>query len=70
MVPDRFIWTGGDTHIYNNHIEPLKEQLTRKPKKLPNLKLNKISDIFDYKFDDIKLEGYNPHPSIKMGLST
>lgn len=60
-----FIWTGGDCHIYDNHIEQVKEQLSRDPRPYPQLELNKAESMFDYTFDDIKFIGYDPHPTIK-----
>ena len=61
-----FIHTLGDAHIYNNHIEQVKLQLTREPRKLPIMKLNpEKKDIFSFDYDDFQLEGYNPHPHIK-----
>ena len=61
-----FIHTFGDAHIYNNHFDQMKLQLTREPRKLPTLKVNKkIKSIFDFKFEDFVLEDYNPHPHIK-----
>ena len=61
-----FIHTFGDAHIYSNHFDQMKLQLTRNPRKLPTLKVNKkIKSIFDFKFEDFKLENYNPHPHIK-----
>ncbi|CAM9097861.1 thymidylate synthase [Mycoplasma todarodis] len=61
-----FIHTTGDTHIYSNHIEQVNEQLSRKPKALPRVELNKdIKSLFDFTFDDIKLCDYDPHPLIK-----
>ena len=61
-----FIHTFGDAHIYSNHFEQMKLQLTREPRKLPTLKVNKkIKSIFDFKFEDFTLEDYNPHPHIK-----
>ena len=61
-----FIHTFGDAHIYSNHFDQMKLQLTRVPRKLPTLKVNKkIKSIFDFKFEDFTLEDYNPHPHIK-----
>ena len=61
-----FIHTFGDAHIYINHFDQMKLQLTREPRKLPTLKVNKkIKSIFDFKFEDFTLEDYNPHPHIK-----
>ncbi|PUU87900.1 MULTISPECIES: thymidylate synthase [Halanaerobium] len=65
-----FVWTGGDVHIYHNHFDQIKEQLSREPRPLPQLKINKETDnIFDIKFEDIELIGYDPHPTIKGEVS-
>ena len=63
------IWTGGDCHIYNNHLEQVREQLSRDARPYPQLKLRKAASIFDYDFDDIEVEGYDPHPTIKAVVS-
>jgi len=64
--PFEFIHTLGDAHIYLNHIEQVKLQLTRKPRKLPKLKLNPdIKCLFDFKYEDVTIENYDPHPHIK-----
>lgn len=64
------VHTFGDVHIYNNHIEQIKEQMTRLPKNLPTLKLNKlITNIDDFKASDIFLDGYEHHPTIKGKVS-
>lgn len=63
------IWTGGDCHIYNNHIDQVREQLSRTPREYPQLVLRKAESIFDYTFDDIEVEGYDPHPTIKAEVS-
>ena len=61
-----FVHTFGDAHIYSNHFDQMKLQLTREPRKLPTLKVNKkIKSIFDFKFEDFTLVDYNPHPHIK-----
>ncbi len=70
MLPYELVWTGGDTHLYSNHLEQADLQLTRDPRPLPRLVLNKeIKNIFDFKFEDFKIEGYNPHPSIAAPIS-
>lgn len=70
MAPGDFIWTGGDVHIYKNHIEGLKEQLTREPHKLPKLWLNPdVKDLFAFTFEDIRVEGYVSHPHIKLEVA-
>lgn len=60
-----FVWTGGDCHIYDNHVEQVTEQLSREPRPYPQLELNKANTLFDYDFDDFTITGYNPHPHIK-----
>lgn len=65
-----FVWTGGDCHLYMNHLEQAREQLARAPRPLPKLKLNpEIKDIFAFRFEDIALEGYDPHPHIKAPVA-
>jgi thymidylate synthase len=67
MEPFEFIWSGGDTHIYRNTIEQSELQLTREPRPLPTMKLNpNVKSIYDFKLEDFTLEGYDPHPAIKV----
>lgn len=65
-----FIHTLGDAHIYTNHIEQVKLQLTREERSLPKMKINKdVKNIFDFMYDDFELVGYDPHPHIKGAVS-
>lgn len=65
-----FVHTFGDVHIYNNHIEQVKLQLSREPRHLPTMKLNpEVKSIFDFKYEDFKLEDYNPYDAIKAEVS-
>ena len=65
-----FVHTFGDVHIYNNHIEQVKLQLSREPRHLPTMKLNpEVKSIFDFKYEDFKLEEYNPYDAIKAEVS-
>ncbi len=65
LQPGEFVWTGGDCHLYSNHLEQTKLQLTREPRPLPRMRLNpSVQDIFAFRFEDFTLEAYDPHPHI------
>lgn len=64
-----FIWTGGDCHLYQNHLEQVEEQLSRKPLSLPKLAINRKSNIFDYKYEDFEILNYESHPHIKAAVA-
>lgn len=70
LQPGEFIWTGGDCHLYSNHLEQVKLQLSRTPFPLPNLKIHrKPESIFDYRFEDFEILGYQSHPHIKAAVA-
>ncbi|MGM0845420.1 MAG: thymidylate synthase [Bacillota bacterium] len=70
LEPGEFVHTFGDVHIYQNHMEQVKLQLSRDPRSLPIIRINKdVKDIFSYSFDDFTLENYDPHPHIKGAVS-
>lgn len=70
LQPGDFIHTLGDTHIYLNHLEQARLQLTREPRQLPTMKINPdVKSIFDFKYEDFELEGYDPHPHIAAKVS-
>lgn len=70
LEPGQFVHTFGDVHLYNNHIEQAKLQLSRTPRRLPTLLINKeINDIFKFKYEDFTIENYDPHPAIKAKVA-
>lgn len=70
LQPGEFVHTIGDAHIYNNHLEQVNLQLSREPRTLPKMILNpEVKDIFDFKYEDFTLEGYDPHPHIAAQVS-
>lgn len=70
LEPGEFVHTLGDAHIYNFHFDQVKEQLSRETRKLPIMKINpEVKNIFDFKYEDFTLEGYDPHPTIKAPIA-
>jgi thymidylate synthase len=70
LEPGEFIWTGGDCHLYSNHLEQVQEQLSRTPYPLPKLKMNrKPESIFDYQYEDFEIVDYQSHPHIKATVA-
>jgi thymidylate synthase len=70
LKPGDFVHTFGDLHLYSNHLEQAREQLSREPRPLPELRLNPaIRNLFDVRFEDITLLEYDPHPAIKAPIA-
>lgn len=70
LVPGEFIHTTGDTHIYLNHFDQVREQLSREPRRLPVMRLNpEVRSVFDFRYEDFALEGYDPYPAIKAPVA-
>ena len=70
LLPGDFVYTTGDTHLYLNHLEQVKLQLSREPRPLPKMILNpEVTDLFAFRYEDFKLEGYIPHPHIAAAVS-
>lgn len=64
-----FVWTGGDCHIYDNHVDQVTEQLSREPFAYPELRLRRAASIFDYAYEDVEIVGYRHHPAIKAPVA-
>jgi thymidylate synthase len=64
-----FIWTGGDVHIYNNHVEQVTEQLRREPHPFPRLRIDRAPSLFDYRYEDLHLEDYRSHPVLRAPVA-
>ena len=70
LQPAEFVHTFGDVHLYSNHVEQAREQLSRQPRDLPKMKLNPdVTSIFEFAYDDFELIGYDPHPHIKAPIA-
>ncbi|GAA4487808.1 thymidylate synthase [Actinoallomurus oryzae] len=69
LTPGDFIWTGGDCHIYDNHVEQVTEQLSRTPFDFPRLRLRQADSLFDYAYSDVEVLDYRHHPAIKAPVA-
>jgi thymidylate synthase len=70
LRPGEFVHTFGDTHLYLNHLEQTREQLSRQPRALPRMILNpEVGNLFDFRYEDFNLVGYEPHPAIKAPVA-
>jgi thymidylate synthase len=63
------VWTGGDCHVYDNHVDQVREQLSREAYPAPTLRLRKAASMFDYTYEDVEVVGYQHHPSIKAPIA-
>jgi thymidylate synthase len=69
LQPGEFVWTGGDCHIYDNHVDQVREQLSREVYPFPELRLRKAASLFDYQFEDFEVVDYRHHPTLKAPVA-
>jgi thymidylate synthase len=70
LQPGEFVHTFGDAHLYSNHLQQVEIQLDREPRRLPIMRINpEVKDLFDFRFKDFELVGYEPHPHIKASVA-
>ena len=70
LEPGDFVHTFGDVHLYNNHVDQAKLQLSRQPRSLPKLTINpSVKDLFDFRYEHFSVDGYDPHPRIKAPVA-
>jgi thymidylate synthase len=70
LEPGDFVWVGGDCHLYSNHLDQAREQLSRDPRPLPTLRLlRRPADISDYRYEDFEIADYDPHPHIRAEVA-
>jgi thymidylate synthase len=69
LLPGEFIWVGGDCHVYSNHVEQVREQLSREVLPFPRLDIAPAPSLFDYTYEHFTVHGYSPHPSIKAPVA-
>jgi thymidylate synthase len=69
LVPGDFVWVGGDCHIYNNHVDQVREQLTRPAYEFPRLELAPAGSLFDYSYEDFQIVGYQHHPVLRAPIA-
>ena len=69
LEPGEFVWTGGDCHIYDNHVEQVLEQLSREPYPYPRMEIRKADSLFDYQYSNFHIADYRYHPTIKAPIA-
>lgn len=69
LEPGEFVWTGGDCHVYDNHIDQVLEQLSRTPYSYPQIRIRKADSLFDYDYSDFEIVNYQHHPTIKAPVA-